>query len=46
MNGRLLRWLMSLRAAREWIVDGGPRLTILRHHRVFENGARRSIGWV
>jgi peptidoglycan/xylan/chitin deacetylase (PgdA/CDA1 family) len=40
MNGRLLRWLMSLALPPVNGSDGGPRLTILRHHRVFENGAR------
>jgi peptidoglycan/xylan/chitin deacetylase (PgdA/CDA1 family) len=40
VNGRLLRWLMSLALPTGNGSGDGPRLTILRHHRVFENGDR------
>jgi hypothetical protein len=41
MNGRALRWLMTLmRPAVVQNGDGPPRLTILRHHRVYADGAR------
>lgn len=39
MNGRWLRWLMSLALPVNGS-GGEPRLTILRHHRVFANGER------
>jgi peptidoglycan/xylan/chitin deacetylase (PgdA/CDA1 family) len=41
MSGRALRWLMTLmRPAVVQNGDGPPRLTILRHHRVYADGAQ------
>lgn len=40
MSGRALRWLLSL-AAGGWAPRSGPpRLTIVRHHRVYADGER------
>ena len=39
MNGRTLRWLASLLRPASGAVTG-PRLTILRHHRVYPDGTR------
>ncbi|HTK30329.1 MAG TPA: polysaccharide deacetylase family protein [Candidatus Saccharimonadaceae bacterium] len=38
MSGRALRWMWSL--AHRSNVAGGPRLVIVRHHRVYGNGER------
>jgi peptidoglycan/xylan/chitin deacetylase (PgdA/CDA1 family) len=40
VSGRALRWLLSLAAGRARPVRG-PRLTIVRHHRVYPDGERR-----
>ncbi len=40
MNGRALRWLLSLAAGRWSPRSGPPRLTIVRHHRVYADGER------
>lgn len=40
MSGRLVRWLLSLGAAPNRAAFESPRLTIVRHHRVYANGER------
>ncbi len=40
MSGRLVRWLLSLGAAGGASKPSTPRLTIVRHHRVYADGAR------
>jgi len=40
VSGRLLRWLMSWGAGARDVRRGPPRLTIVRHHRVFADGER------
>lgn len=41
MSGRLLRWLLSLGVRGNGARRGSPRLTIVRHHRVYADGDRR-----
>lgn len=38
MSGRLVRWVLSLAAGTK--APGAPTLTIVRHHRVYADGAR------
>lgn len=40
MSGRAVRWLLSLAAGRWSPRSGPPRLTIVRHHRVYADGER------
>lgn len=40
MSGRAIRWLLSLAAGRWSPRSGPPRLTIVRHHRVYADGER------
>ena len=40
MSGRAIRWLLSLAAGRWAPRSGPPRLTIVRHHRVYADGER------
>ncbi len=40
MNGRTVRWLLALASGRWSPRSGPPRLTIVRHHRVYADGER------
>jgi peptidoglycan/xylan/chitin deacetylase (PgdA/CDA1 family) len=40
VSGRLLRWLLSLGVPARSARSGPPRLTIVRHHRVYADGER------
>lgn len=40
MSGSLVRWLLSLSAKAKDSKSGPPRLTIVRHHRVYADGER------